>query len=191
MRLAGDGFDHGRGGVTVGGHGVVQSTVGLYVDDAGADLGRRHGQGVALLHDVGHQLSGLDLDGAPAEPGAVAVRDVCADGDSVVPADTCDFAHHRRGARMEPAGDADAGDGIDDPAVDFGDRLPFAQVGVQIDRARHPSIEHVEAPAGRIEGARLTVTAQESVVAGRWDQRRRILVASSSHPRLGLVDNGR
>ncbi len=144
--MLGDGFYDRFGHGGVGAHGVVQGAVGLHVGNAGADLAGGRRQSGDLLVDVGDDLRRADIDGAPAEVGSVAIGNVRADGHVSLHAGTGGVTHHFRASGMEAAGDADAGHGGHDTGIDLGERVPLTEVGVEVDAARHISIEHVMGP---------------------------------------------
>ena len=113
----------------------------------GAHLGIEDGP---LLDDVVDQLSGRHIDGPPAEPVPVAVRDVGADDDTARQRGLGRGPHHLAVPGVESARQAGAGDRVEDGEIGRGELVALGQIGVEIDRHHASSIEH---PLSLVSGA--------------------------------------
>ena len=89
-----------------------------------------------LIHDVGEQIVRGDVDESPAEPGHVAIADLCADAHTTLGGQPAHPQQAGRVARVETAGHVGAGDDAQHGVVvtEPPDAEALAQVGVEVDR---------------------------------------------------------
>ena len=145
---AADRLGDGRGLLAVGDDRVVQRAMGFDVADRSAAGLRQRLQRADLIHDVGEQVFGVDVDEAPTEPGQVAVTHLGSDPHAALGGRPAYPQQPRRVSGMEAARDVGAGDDPEHGVVvtELPDAESFAQVGVEVDTG-HP------ASLGRRDGA--------------------------------------
>jgi len=114
--------------------------MGFDVRHRRAGGGRDALQSADLIHDIGDEIFGGDIDESPAEPGQVAIADLRSDAHTTPLGGPADPQQAGGISRVETARDVGAGDDLQHRVVitEAPDAEALAQVGIEIDTG-HPA----------------------------------------------------
>ena len=167
--------DHHVGDRRITGHGVIERTVRLHVGDRCPGRRRLVDQRLPLLHQVGRQADGGDVEGTSAEAVAVPVGDVGTDDDAPFRAGRGQRPHHGAVPGMEAACQVGARHQPDHGQVLVAHEVALGEIRVEVDDRHAPSIGQVARDGGVDRGpgrgvdrgVRRVVHRREGLGAGR------------------------